>query len=136
VLLAYRLRGVTIEREMLRLQAEAAAAEEQARTFVRLRDYANTPIQTIAFKVELIRVRHPELKADLGCLQRAVERLMVLSRALNRYESGHQWSPGDESLDAATLTESGSELRQQQDSDHDPATPAYERNLTAITRRR
>ena len=53
VLLAYRLRGVTLERETLRLQAEAAAAEQLARTFLRLRDYANTPIQTIAFTVEL-----------------------------------------------------------------------------------
>ena len=96
VLLAYRLRGVTLERETLRLQAEAAAAEQLARAFLHLRDYANTPIQTIAFTVELIRVRHPELNPDLARLQRAVERLMVLSRALNRYESAHQWRPGDD----------------------------------------
>jgi hypothetical protein len=124
VLLVYRLRGGTLERETLRLQAEAAAAEELARTFLRLRDYANTPIQTIALSVELIRVRHPELKPDIGRLERAVEKLIELSRALTRYESAHKWSPGDTSPDAATLTEKlpGSELRLQQESDHNPAT--------------
>ncbi|MGH9256486.1 MAG: hypothetical protein ACRD3C_18155 [Vicinamibacterales bacterium] len=115
VLLAYRLRSVTLERETLRLQAEAAAAEQLAGTFLRLRDYANTPIQIIAFTAELLRVRHPHLKPDLGRLERAVERLMELSRVLTHYESAHKWSPGDESLDAATLTEQlpGSEFRKQ-----------------------
>jgi len=85
VLLAYRLRSVTLERKTLRLQAEAAAAEQLARTYLLLRDYANTPIQTIAFQVELIRVNHPELRPDLGRLERAVEKSMGLSPALSRY---------------------------------------------------
>ena len=95
VLLAFRLRDVALERETLRLQAESAATEQLARAFLHLRDYANTPIQTIVFTVELVRVRHPELDPDYARLQRAVERLMVLSRALNRYESAHQWRAGD-----------------------------------------
>jgi hypothetical protein len=56
VLLIYRLRGLALEREMLRVQA--AAAERLARTFVRLSDYANTPIQSIAFTTELLRMNH------------------------------------------------------------------------------
>src|SRR5678815_50411 len=55
VLLVYRLRGLAVERQMLRVQVEAAAAEQLARTFLRLRDYTNTPIQTIAFTAELLR---------------------------------------------------------------------------------
>ena len=105
VLLAYRLWGATLEREALHLQAEAAAAERLARTLLRLRDYANTPIQTIAFTTALIRVRHPDLKVDLGRLERAVKKLMDVSRALTRYESDHTWRVGDESLDSATLAE-------------------------------
>jgi uncharacterized protein (DUF1778 family) len=104
-LLAYRLRGLRLEREMLRVHAEAAAAEQQARTFLRLRDYANTPIQTIAFTTELIRLRSPDLGPLLERLERAVERLKELSRALTRYEATHDWSPGEESFDAAALAE-------------------------------
>ena len=100
MLLVYRLRGLALEREMLRVQAEAAAAEQLARTFLRLRDYANTPIQTIAFTTELLRAKNHDLKPILDRLERAVERLTELSRALTRYETAHKWSPGDESLDA------------------------------------
>ncbi len=103
VLLAYRLRSVALEREALRLQAETAAADQLARTYMLLRDYANTPIQVIAFTLGLIQLRHPELKPDIGRLERAVERLMELSRALTRYESKHKWRPGDDSLDTSAL---------------------------------
>jgi hypothetical protein len=57
VLLVYRLRGLACERDVLRLQVEAAAADHVARDFLRLRDYANTPIQTIVFATEVRRVR-------------------------------------------------------------------------------
>ena len=104
VLLAYRLRGVALERERLRLLAEAAAAEEVARTFLLVRDYANTPIQNIAFSSQLIRRRHPDLEPLLGPLDRAVEKLTELSRALTRYEAPRMWRSGDESPDGARLT--------------------------------
>jgi hypothetical protein len=105
VLLIYRLRGLALEREMLRMQAEAAAAEQLARTFVRLRDYTNTPIQTIAFTTELLRAKNHDLKPILDRLERAVDKLTELSRALTRYENAHKWSPGEESLDATMMDE-------------------------------
>jgi len=113
VLLAYRLRGVTLERETLRLQAEAAAAEQTARTFLLLRDYANTPVQAIIFAVEMLGRQHPELKPELAHIERALDRLKELSSALTRYESAHRWIPGDESPDVATLAKRlpGSEFR-------------------------
>ena len=104
-LLIYRLRGLTLEREMLRVHAEATAAAQLARALLRVRDYANTPIQTIAFTTELIRMRDPDLGPVLDRLERAVARLRELSRALIRYEPAYKWNPGDESLDAATLVE-------------------------------
>jgi len=103
VLLIYRLRGLALEREILRVQAEAAATEQLARTFVRLRDYTNTPIQTIAFTTELLRAKTDDLKPILDRLERAVERLSQLSHALTHYENAHKWSPGDESLDATMM---------------------------------
>ena len=100
VLLGHRLRGLAIEREMLRVQADAAAAERLARTFLRLRDYTNTPIQTIAFTTELLRAKNHDLKPILDRLERAVDKLTELSRALNSYENAHKWGPGEESLDS------------------------------------
>jgi hypothetical protein len=105
VLLIYRLRSLALEREMLRMQAEAAAAERLARTFVRLSDYANTPIQSIAFTTELLRAKTNDLKPTLDRLERAVKKLTEFSHALTRYENAHKWSPGDESLDATMMEE-------------------------------
>ena len=115
VLLIYRLRGLAPEREMLRIQAEAAAAEQLARTFLRVSDYSNTPIQTIAFTTELLRAKTHDLKPTLDRLDRAVEKLTELSHALTRYEDAHKWSPGDESLDATMMDAQlfGSEPRRQ-----------------------
>jgi hypothetical protein len=99
------LRGLVIEREMLRVQAEAAAAEQLARTFLRLGNYTNTPLQTIAFTTELLRAKNHDLKPILDRLERAVDKLTELSHALTRYENAHKWSPGDESLDATMMDE-------------------------------
>jgi len=103
VLLVYRLRSLALERDMLRVQAEAAAAKELARTFLRLRDYTNTPIQTIVFTTELLRAKDHDLTPIVERLARAVEKLTELSHALTSYESAHTWSPGEESLDATIL---------------------------------
>jgi hypothetical protein len=113
VLLIYRLRGMALEREMLHVQAEAAAAEQLARTFVRLRDYTNTPIQTIGFTAALLRAKNHDLKPILDRLERAVDKLTELSHALTSYENAHKWSPGEESLDATIMDEQlfGSEPR-------------------------
>ena len=105
VLLVYRVRGLALERDMLRVQAEAAATEQLARTFLRLRDYTNTPIQTIVFTTELLRTKHHDLKPILDRLGRAVEKLTAFSHALTRYENAHRWSPGDESPTALLMDE-------------------------------
>ena len=104
VLLVYRLRGLAIERDMLRVQAEAAASEHLAQTFLRLSDYANTPIQTIAFATKLLRAKnYDDLRHLVDRLERAVERLKELSDALTRYQRVHHWKPGEESLDTMMI---------------------------------
>ena len=117
VLLVFRLRSLALERDMLRVQAEAASAAELARTFLRLRDYTNTPLQTIVFTTELLRAKHDDLKPLLDRLERAVEKLTELSDALTRYENAHNWSPGEESLEEAMLDEQlfGSGIRRLDD---------------------
>ena len=105
VLLVFRLRGLAIEREMLRVQAEAAASQQLAQTFLRLGDYANTPIQTIAFATELLaRKNHDDLQPILDRLKRAVDTLEELSDALTFYQNVYHWRPGEESLDQTMVT--------------------------------
>jgi hypothetical protein len=99
VLLVYRLRGLAFERDVLRLQAGAAVSAEVARGFLRLRDYANTPIQTIVFATALLRRSNPDLEPILLHINRATARLMELSRALKSYESMNNWNPGDRPSD-------------------------------------
>jgi hypothetical protein len=113
VLLIYRLRSLALERDMLRMQAEAAAAEQFARAFVRLRDFTNTPLQTIVLTTELLRAKHHDLKPILDRLERAVDKLTELSHALTGYANAHKWSPGEESLDMTLMDEPlfGSEPR-------------------------
>jgi hypothetical protein len=105
VFLVYRLRSIALEREMLRVQAEAAAAAQVARTFLRLRNYTNTPIQTITFTTELLRAKTHDLKPTLDRLDRSVGKLSELSNALNNFLKVHKWSPGEESLEATILDE-------------------------------
>jgi hypothetical protein len=105
VLLVYRLRGLAFERDVLRLQAEAAVTAQVARGFLRLRDYANTPIQTIVFATEVLRRRNPNLEPILVCIDRATARLMELTRALKSYESMNDWSPNDQSSSEPVLTD-------------------------------
>jgi hypothetical protein len=105
VLLIYRLRGMALEREMLRVRAEAIAAGQLARTFLRVRNYTNTPIQTIAFTTELLRAKTHDLKPILDRLERAVDKLTECSRLLSSYENAHTWSRGEESLEATILDE-------------------------------
>jgi hypothetical protein len=100
VLLIYRLRSIALEWEMLRVQAEAMAAGQLARTFLRVRNYTNTPIQTIAFTTELLRAKTHDLKPILDRLERAVDQLTECSRLLSSYENAHTWSRGGESLEA------------------------------------
>jgi len=99
VLLIYRLRGMALEREMLRAQAEAIAAGQLARTFLRVRNYTNTPIQTIAFATELLRAKNRDLTPILDRLERAVGKLTECSRFLSSYANAHAWSRGEESLE-------------------------------------
>ena len=108
-MLAYTLFGVgvlvqasrrfRIEQDLLRMQHEAAALQQLARTLLAVRDYANTPLQTLVLTTELLSARHPELAEELELSGRALRRLRRLSTLLAPYESQVQWTQGEASLD-------------------------------------
>jgi hypothetical protein len=108
-MLAYTLFGVGVliqasrrfrmEQDLLRVQHEAASLERLARTLLAVRDYANTPLQTLVMTTELLSAKHPELSTELQLQERALNRLRRLSTLLAPYESQVQWTKGDASLD-------------------------------------
>jgi hypothetical protein len=102
-LLINRRRGIALERRLVRAQSEAAAAQQLARTLLAVRDFANSPIQTLELSTQLIRRRRPELSPVLDRLDRSIARLMELNRLLLSYERHLKWAPGDESFDPSRV---------------------------------
>jgi hypothetical protein len=86
-LLAYRLRGLAMSRAMAQARAEAVVLQRLARASVSLRDLANTPLQTLALSLAVLRARCTGLTPVLDRMERAVQRLQALGRALSDYEA-------------------------------------------------
>ena len=106
-LLTYRLQGVALERRVLRLNSEAAATEKLARTFLAVRDYTNTPLQTIELAVEVIRNQNPELGPILDRIDRSVNRLFRLNHTFSGYDSYLKWTADEVSVDPNTVIGDG-----------------------------
>ena len=102
-LLVYRLQGQALERRVLRLYSETAATERLARTFLAVRDFTNTPLQTIELATEAIRQTNPELGLTLDRIDRSVDRLFRLNHTFSAYESHLKWTPDDVSMDPDAL---------------------------------
>jgi hypothetical protein len=95
-----QLRGRTMQVEVIRARAEAAALERLAESLLAVRDLANTPLQTIGASAAVLRKKHPELAGTLDRIDRALERLHELSRILERDETSVDWSRRHEAFDA------------------------------------
>ena len=108
VLLLQAKRRYGLERELERTQQGATAIEQLALTLLAIRDFANTPLQTLASVTDLIRLKEPKLAEDLAPAARAIERLRELNRILSVQESRIQWRPGEESLDPRAVLERAS----------------------------
>ncbi len=105
VLLGYRLRGQAKEKQSLDARAAAEAVAITARTFLAVRDLANTPLQTIEFTNALLRTRNPELLPLLDRIQRSLEKLRQLNSMLQQYEPKIEWKSGEESFDSVARLE-------------------------------
>jgi hypothetical protein len=103
VLLVHRMKGLALERKMLRLLSETAASERLARTFLAVRDFTNTPLQTIVLATAVLRQRQAELGPVLDRIDRAVDRLFRLHQAFSAYDAHLKWTDDDVSLDPASL---------------------------------
>jgi hypothetical protein len=105
VLLVQAVRRFGLERALVQSRRDAAALEQRARTLLAIRDFANTPLQTLESVVDLIALRHPAQAGEIEPARRALERLRQLNRILSEHDSRIEWRPGDESLDLRRVLE-------------------------------
>jgi hypothetical protein len=100
IILVFARRRYAIERRLVQREHDAAALEQLARALLAVRDFANTPLQTIETATALARLQHPDAGTQLQRIERALDRLRGLNRLLSRHEANIRWRPGDESFDA------------------------------------
>jgi hypothetical protein len=100
IILIFATRRYALERRLVVQEHEAAALEQLARALLAVRDFANTPLQTIETATALARLQHPDAAPQLSRIERALDRLRGLNRILARHETHIRWQPGDESFDA------------------------------------
>ncbi len=105
-MLAYRVHSVALSRRMLRVRTESLATQRLARTFLALRDFTNTPLQTIELAAKIVRKRCPETGADrCDRVDRSIDRLYRLNHAFSVYESQIEWTEKDLSPEPSVVVD-------------------------------
>jgi hypothetical protein len=104
-MLGYRIHSVSLARRMLRVRTESIATQRLARTFLALRDFTNTPLQTIELAANVVRARCPQTAPLLDRIDRSLDRLYRLNRAFSVYESQIEWTDNDVSPDADAVVD-------------------------------
>jgi len=104
-MLGYRVHSVALSRRMLRVRTESIATQRLARTFLALRDFTNTPLQTIELAAKVVRKRCPETVPLLDRIDRSIDRLYRLNHAFSVYESQIQWTDKDVSPDPSVVVD-------------------------------
>ena len=102
-ILGYRLHSVSLARRMLRMRTESIATQRLARTFLAVRDFTNTPLQTIELAGNIVRKRCPELAPVVDRIDRSIDRLYRLNHAFSVYESQIEWTEEDLTPDPTAL---------------------------------
>ena len=97
--LVHRIKRLKLVRRMLRVESESVAADRLARTFLALRDFTNTPLQTIELASRIMRVRCADLAPTLDRIDRSLSRLHRLNHTFSTYEARLRWTRNDVSLD-------------------------------------
>jgi len=104
-ILAYRVHSVALARRVLRMRTESIATQRLARTFLALRDFTNTPLQTIELAAKILRARCPEVAPVVDRIDRCIDRLYRLNHAFSVYESQIEWTEKEVSPDPSVFVE-------------------------------
>jgi hypothetical protein len=104
-MLGYRVHSVALARRMLRVRTESIATQRLARTFLALRDFTNTPLQTIELAAKVVRKRCPDTAPLLDRVERSIDRLYRLNHAFSVYEAQLEWTDSDVSPDPSAVVD-------------------------------
>jgi hypothetical protein len=95
----YRAHWQRREVTMIEEAERMVSLKRLAQTLHAVRDFANTPLQTIRIALSILASRHPEDHALTGTMERSMDRLSDLSKILEAEEAKVDWKPGEESFD-------------------------------------
>jgi hypothetical protein len=100
-ILLYRSRARRRRYTLLQEDSRQAAAQQMARTFIAIRDMANTPLQTLSLSCDLLATRIPD-EPLLQTMKRSLEQLGRLNEIILGEEEklAHDWRETDASFDA------------------------------------
>jgi hypothetical protein len=104
-ILVYRVHSVALARRVLRMRTESIATQRLARTFLALRDFTNTPLQTIELAAKIVRARCPAMAPVIDRIDRSIDRLYRLNHAFSVYESQIEWTEKEVSPDPSVFVE-------------------------------
>jgi hypothetical protein len=107
LLYIYRLHALSTERKIAELRAARRAVEHVSRMLLAVRDFSNTPLQTLYLTTALLRSRRTSDSELLDRMDRSLARLRELNEIMSGYESQVGWRDGEESLDAAATLQRG-----------------------------
>jgi hypothetical protein len=107
LLYGYRLNAISLQRRMAESLAAKGTMEHVSRMLLAVRDFSNTPLQTLYLTTALLRYRHRNDSELLERMDRSLARLRELNDIMSRYETQVGWKDGDESLDAAAVLQRG-----------------------------
>jgi hypothetical protein len=109
-MLVYRVHSISLARRVLRMRTEAIATQRLARAFLALRDFTNTPLQTIELATALARRRCAEVTPLFDRIQRSLDRLFRLNHAFTAYDAQVEWTDEDTSPDLTAIVSEASRV--------------------------
>jgi hypothetical protein len=82
---------------------QTSALQRLLRSYLAVRDFVNTPLQTLRVSAHLLAARCPEAREVTATVERAVDRLNELNQLLTEEESSIEWLPGTEAFDPVSV---------------------------------
>lgn len=89
VLYFFRLQGLKISELIAHREAEVRMMTKFTQTILAIKDFANSPLQSLTIDAELLRRQHPSTSAITERMQRSLSKLQELNQVLDKqYDSG------------------------------------------------
>jgi hypothetical protein len=99
----YRARRQRAEVQLIVAREQASALTRLARSFLAVRDLANTPLQTLEISLSLLASRYPVADDLTERMGRSLRRMRELNRILSTRTSGIGWNGIGESFDPVEI---------------------------------